>query len=128
MILGIGVDLVEVARIEQAIERHGDAFLHRIFTADEFAWCSKMKSPSPHFAARFAAKEAVSKAFGTGIGAQLGWLDIEVLRDDTGKPSVVLHGSGAIFAESRGVQAIHLSLSHTATFAVAQVVVEGDDI
>ena len=83
-----------------------------------------MKSPGPNYAARFAAKEAVSKAFGTGIGAQLGWLDIEVRRDDGGKPSIVLHGSGADFASARGAREIHLSLSHTATHAVAQVVIE----
>ena len=125
MILGIGVDLVEVARIEQAIERHGEAFLHRIFTADEIAWCAKMKSPAPHYAARFAAKEAVSKAFGTGIGADLGWRDIEVRRDASGKPAIVLHSGGADFAKARGARAIHLSLSHTAAYAVAQVVIEG---
>ena len=125
MILGIGVDLVEVARIEQSIARHGEAFLHRVFTADEIAYCAKMKSPAPHYAARFAAKEAVSKAFGTGIGAQLGWRDIEVRRDESGKPSIVLHGGGADFAKARGARTIHLSLSHTAACAVAQVVIEG---
>ena len=125
MILGIGVDLVEVARIEQSIARHEDAFLQRVFTADEIAYCAKMNSPAPHYAARFAAKEAVSKAFGTGIGADIGLLDIEVRRDESGKPSIVLHGGGGDFAKARGVRAIHLSLSHTAAHAVAQVVIEG---
>jgi holo-[acyl-carrier protein] synthase len=127
MILGIGVDLVEVARIEQAIARHGEPFLHRIFTADEIAYCSKMKSPAPHYAARFAAKEAVSKAFGTGIGAQLGWHDIEVRREESGKPSIILHGDGAALASARGAREIHLSLSHTTAYAVAQVVIDGGD-
>ena len=127
MILGIGVDLVDVARIERAIGRHGDAFFQRIFTADEIAYCSKMKSSAPHYAARFAAKEAVSKAFGTGIGADFGWLDIEVRRDDSGKPTIVLRGNAADFAKARGARAIHLSLSHTAAHAVAQVVIEGGE-
>jgi holo-[acyl-carrier protein] synthase len=125
MIVGIGVDLVEVVRIEQAIERNGDRFLNRVFTADEIAYCSKMKSPGPNYAARFAAKEAVSKAFGVGIGAQLGWLEIEVRRKESGEPFIVLLRDGADFASLRGARAIHLSLSHTATYAVAHVVVEG---
>ena len=124
MILGIGVDIVEVARIEQAIARHGDRFLQRVFIGDEIAYCAKMKSPAPNFAARFAAKEAVSKAFGTGIGAQLGWHEIEVRRKESGEPFIVLHGSGADFARLRGAEKIHLSLSHTAAYAVAQVVIE----
>ena len=125
MILGIGVDIVEVARIEQAIARHGQRFLHRIFTADEIAYCSKMKSPGPNYAARFAAKEAVSKAFGTGIGAPLGWHEIEVCRKESGEPFIALHGPGADFARQRGAGKIHLSLSHTAAYAVAQVVIAG---
>ena len=126
MILGIGVDIVEVARIEQSIARHGERFLHRVFTEEEIAYCSKMKSPGPNYAARFAAKEAVSKAFGTGIGAQLGWLEIEVRRRDNGAPFIALHGSGADFARARGAKEIHLSLSHTAAYAVAQVVIAAD--
>ena len=85
MILGIGVDLVEVERIDQSIERHGAHFLQRVFTEREIAYCSKMRTPGPHYAARFAAKEAVSKAFGTGIGASVGWLDIEVARKPSGE-------------------------------------------
>ena len=125
MILGVGVDIVEVVRIEQSIARHGDHFLQRIFTEDEIAYCSKMKSPGPNYAARFAAKEAVSKAFGVGIGAQLGWLEIEVRRKENGAPFIELHRGSAEFARIRGVREIHLSLSHTAAYAVAQVVIEG---
>ena len=128
MILGIGVDIVEVARIEQSIERHGERFLHRVFTKDEIAYCSKMRSPGPNYAARFAAKEAVSKAFGVGIGAQLGWLEIEVRRKESGEPFIKLHRSGAEFASVRGAGEIHLSLSHTAAYAVAQVVISGCEI
>jgi holo-[acyl-carrier protein] synthase len=79
-VLGIGVDLVEVARLEQSISRQGERFLRRVFTANEIAYCSAMKSPGPNYAARFAAKEAVAKAFGTGLGAQLSFQDIEVRR------------------------------------------------
>ncbi len=126
MILGIGVDLVEVERIERAIERDGAHFLDRVFTADEIAYCGKMRVPGPHYAARFAAKEAVSKAFGTGIGEHFNFLDIEVCREKSGAPFIVLHGNAAHFAQERGVRKTHLSLSHTAGSAIAQVVVETD--
>ena len=124
-ILGIGVDLVETARIGQSIGRHGEAFLRRVFTENEIAYCSAMKASAPHYAARFAAKEAVSKAFGTGIGAQAGWLEIEVRRKASGEPFIALHGEAAKLAKRRGVSAIRLSLSHTAHYAVAQVVITG---
>lgn len=125
MILGIGVDLVEVERIDRAIGQHGAHFLHRVFTENEIAYCAKMHAPGPHYAARFAAKEAVAKAFGTGIGERLGLLEIEVCRAESGAPFIVLHGPADVFAKERGVQKIHLSLSHTAGCAVAQVVLEG---
>ena len=125
MILGVGVDIVEVVRIERSIARHGDHFLQRVFTEGEIAYCSKVKSPGPNYAARFAAKEAVSKAFGVGIGAQLGWLEIEVCRKENGAPFIELRRGSAEFARIRGARAIHLSLSHTAAYAVAQVVIEG---
>ncbi len=125
MILGIGVDVVDVERIDQSIERHGGRFLDRVFSENEIAYCSKMRIPGPHYAARFAAKEAVSKAFGTGIGAQLSFLEIEVCHGESGAPLIVLHGPAAEFAQARGVRKIHVSLSHTATCAVAQVVIEG---
>ena len=123
MILGIGVDIVEVARIEESIARHGEHFLRRVFTEEEIAYCSKMKTPGPNYAARFAAKEAVSKAFGVGIGAELGWLEIEICRQENGAPFIALHGQAADFARLRGAGEIHLSLSHTAACAVAQVVI-----
>ena len=125
MILGIGVDLVEIERIDLAIERQGDHFLRRVLTDREIAYCSKMRTPGPNYAARFAAKEAVSKAFGTGIGERLGFLDIEVCHADSGAPFIVLHGPAAEFARERGVEKIHLSLSHTDKCAVAQIVIEG---
>ena len=128
MILGIGVDLVDVERIDRAIERHGEHFLHRVFTKNEIAYCAGMRAPGPHYAARFAAKEAVSKAFGTGIGERLGFQEIEVCREESGAPFIVLRGAAGEFARERGVQKIHLALSHTATHAVAQVVIEGADV
>lgn len=120
-ILGTGIDLVENARIAASIEKFGDAFLHRIFTVGEIAYCAPMRNPIPHYAARFAAKEAVSKAFGCGIGAELGWLDMEVIREATGAPTLLLHGAGRELAAQRCVNRIFLSLSHTENYAVASV-------
>ena len=92
MILGLGLDLVEVERVRAAVERQGEAFIERVLTPDEAAYCRFQAEPSIHIAARFAAKEAFSKAIGTGIGEGAGWRDIEVVRRDSGKPELVLHG------------------------------------
>jgi holo-[acyl-carrier protein] synthase len=124
-IIGIGVDIVETARIEASISRHGDRFLQRVFTAGEIAYCSGMKCAACHFAARFAAKEAVSKAFGTGIGEKMEWRDIEVQRKESGAPFLVLHGGAARMAEVGGVAEMLLSLSHSDQYAVASVVFQG---
>ncbi len=121
-ILGIGVDLVENARIAASQERFGEAFLNRVYHPAEREYCAAMRNPVPHLAVRFAAKEAVAKAFGTGIGGQIGFTDIEVTRDENGAPGVRLHGAGAELARQRGVGHIWLSLSHTEAYAVAQVV------
>lgn len=124
-IIGIGVDIVETARIEQSVARHGDRFLDRLFTADERRYCDAMSVPARCYAARFAAKEAVSKAFGTGIGADIEWLDIVVLRSPEGKPSIELRGAGRRLAERLGVSEVMLSMSHSDHYAVAQVVACG---
>jgi holo-[acyl-carrier protein] synthase len=124
-IIGIGVDIVETARIEQSIARHGDRFLDRLFTAEERKYCDAMSVPARCYAARFAAKEAVSKAFGTGIGAEIEWLDITVLRSPEGKPSIQLCGAGQQLAERLGVGDVMLSMSHSDHYAVAQVVACG---
>ena len=124
-IIGIGVDIVETARIEQSVARHGDRFLDRLFTADERRYCDSMSVPARCYAARFAAKEAVSKAFGTGIGADIEWLDIVVLRSPEGKPSIELRGAGQRLAERLGVNEVMLSMSHSDHYAVAQVVACG---
>ena len=124
-ILGTGIDLVENARIASSIEKFGDRFLERVFVASELAYCRPMRHPTPHYAARFAAKEAVAKAFGCGISERVGFTDIEVTRDAAGAPSIVLHGSARALAEERGVTRIFLSLSHTEHYSVAQVTLTG---
>src|ERR1700744_6622367 len=124
-IIGIGVDIVETARNTSSLDRHGDRFLARVFLDGERAYCGKMATPSQCYAARFAAKEAVSKAFGTGIGAMLGWLDIEVRRKASGEPFVVLHGEGARTAARLGITELRLSLSHSDHYAVAHALALG---
>ena len=125
MILGIGIDIIEVARIEASHERFGERFLNRILHPNEISYCLSHKAPAPFLAARFAAKEAISKAFGTGIGAQLSWQDLEIRRKESGEPFVVLHGKGKTLFESRGAKQLLVSLSHTANYAVATAVLEG---
>src|SRR5271170_1870465 len=94
MILGTGIDLIEVARIASSFEKFGERFVNRVLLPDEIAYCLSHKNPAPFLAVRFAAKEAISKAFATGIGAQLGWRDMEIRRKESGEPYVVLHGKG----------------------------------
>ena len=125
MILGTGIDLIEVARIAASFEKFGERFVNRVLVADEVAYCLAHKNPAPFLAARFAAKEAVSKAFGIGIGAQLGWQDIEIRRKESGEPFVVLHGKGAELFAARGAQRLHLSLTHTENYAAASAILEG---
>lgn len=125
MILGTGIDLIEVGRIAASYERFGERFLARILRPAEIAYCLSHAQPAPHLAARFAAKEAVSKAFGTGIGAELGWQDIEVARRASGEPHVVLHAKGLALLAARGGRGVHLSLTHTAAHAAAVAVLEG---
>jgi len=122
-ILGVGMDIVETKRIADSMERFGDRFLNRIFSEGEVAYARSMKQPQLHLAARFAAKEAISKAFGTGIGHVMGWRDLEIVREPSGAPRVVLHGKAEAFAKERGVQAVHISLSHTAEYGAASAVV-----
>lgn len=124
-IIGVGIDLVETARLASAIERHGARFLARIFTEGEQQYCGAMKIPEPFYAARFAAKEAISKSFGTGIGAQLGWLDIEIRRKATGEPFAVLSGAGAETARRLGIAEVRLTMSHTDHYAVAHALALG---
>jgi holo-[acyl-carrier protein] synthase len=123
MIFGIGIDVVENARVADAIRRHGDRFIEKIYQASEAEYCRKMKDPAPHFAVRFAAKEAVSKAFGTGFAGQFKWKDIEVRRKDTGEPFIVLHDGAAELAKRLGIASVLISLSHSQDYAVANALV-----
>jgi holo-[acyl-carrier protein] synthase len=123
-VLGIGVDIVETTRIEHSLARFGERFLYRVFTAGEIEYCQSMKYPARHFAARFAAKEAVSKAFGTGIGKSMRWKDIDVHREGSGQPFVVLDGGAKVLAAERNVTAVWVSLSHTEHNAAAMAVLE----
>ena len=125
MILGTGIDIIEVARVQASHERFGERFLNRILLADEIAYCLSHKMPGPFLAARFAAKEAISKAFGTGIGAQLGWRDMEIRRKESGEPFVVLHGKGRELFESRRAKQLLVSISHTDNYAAVTAVLEG---
>ena|SRR5258706_9649988 len=125
MILGVGIDIIEVTRIASSYERFGERFLNRILLPNEIAYCLKYKAPAPFLAARFAAKEAISKAFGTGIGAQLGWQDMEVARKESGEPYVILHEAGQKLLESRGGGRMLISLTHTQGYAAAVAILEG---
>jgi holo-[acyl-carrier protein] synthase len=126
MILGTGIDIIEVARIAASFEKFGERFVNRILLPDEIAYCLSHKRPAPFLAVRFAAKEAVSKAFGTGIGAALGWQDIEIRRKESGEPFVVLHGKGRELFAARGAQRLHVSLSHTEHYAAATAILEAE--
>jgi holo-[acyl-carrier protein] synthase len=124
VILGVGIDIIEVARIQGSYERFGERFLNRILHPNEIAYCLSHKVPAPFLAARFAAKEAISKAFGTGIGAQLGWQDMEVGRKESGEPFVILHEAGKKLLEERKARVVVISLSHTQEHAAAVAILE----
>ena len=125
MILGIGIDLVAVARIEKLRARRGQRGLQRLLTARELEHCLGQSASGPSLAARVAAKEAYYKAIGTGIGAHGGWRDVEVARRDNGRPLLILHGAAARHARERGVRRVHLALTHTGDVAAATVALEG---
>lgn len=123
-IAGVGIDLVEVARVRELLEKHGERFKARTFTAGEQVYCDGCADPAMHYAARFAAKEAAAKALGTGFAQGVSWLDIEVVREVSGRPGLRLHGQAAMRAELLLARGWHLSLSHTKELAQAQVVLE----
>ncbi len=125
MILGTGIDIIEVTRIAASFEKFGDRFVNRILLPEEIAYCLSHRRPAPFLAARFAAKEAISKAFGTGIGAHLGWQDMEIRRKESGEPFVILRGKGKILYEARAAKQLHVSLSHTENYAAATAILEG---
>lgn len=124
MIVGIGIDLVKIGRIEKAANGH-PGFLERVFTAKEREYCDRQKYPAQHYAARFASKEAVLKAFGTGMTAGMKWTDIEVLHGEGGGPIVNIFGAAKDLADLKGVKQVMLSYSHDEGYAVAQAVLVG---
>ena len=124
-ILGIGIDIIEVERIQKSFEKFGERFLKRILHPGEIKYCLSHRMPAPFLAARFAGKEAISKAFGTGIGAQLGWQDMEIGRKPSGEPFVILHNAGQKLLEARAGRTVLISLSHTQVHATAMAILEG---
>ena len=126
MIIGIGNDLAEVERIRRALENPhtGHRFRERVFTEGEQRYCERRRGKYESYAARFAAKEAVMKALGTGWGKNIGWREIEVLRQRGSRPEIVLHGKAKEHAEVLGITRFHLTLTHTAEYAEAQVIAE----
>ena len=124
-ILGVGLDLVEVARVRASVRRLGERFAQRVFTPDEIAYCAGRARKFEHLAARFAAKEATLKALGTGITGWASMQEVEVVHDAAGRPEIRLRGGVLRRARSLGVKATHLSISHTQGVAAAVVVLEG---
>jgi holo-[acyl-carrier protein] synthase len=119
MLVGLGADVIEVERIRGVLERQGERFLSRVFTQEEREYCSRMAQPHKHLAARFAAKEAVSKAFTTGIGAELGWKSVSVHHGSRNQPLVRLDDKGQALLKDAGATHVLLTLSHTDTVAMA---------
>jgi holo-[acyl-carrier protein] synthase len=124
MIIGTGIDLAEIKRIQQSMDRYGARFLDRVYTATEQAYCSRKRNAAESFAARFAAKEAGAKALGTGISFGVSWREIEVVRLPGGRPTLRFHGRAAQIAAHLGVTRSALSLTHTTELAMASVVLE----
>jgi holo-[acyl-carrier protein] synthase len=124
LIVGLGVDITEVDRIQSAIETSGERFLRRIYTPAERAYCEQFKNKYERFAGRFAAKEAAMKALGTGWRRGVRWVDFEVVREAGGRPTISLGGAAKEIAAQLGVQRISLSITHTAAQALAQVIFE----
>ena len=124
MIVGTGIDIAEVPRIRQSIERFGDRFLQRVFTDGEIRYCDSKANRFERYAARFAAKEAAMKALGTGWNHGVRWRDCEVIRMPGGRPTIAFHGKAGEFAAKLGTKNAALSITHTAEHAFAQVILE----
>jgi holo-[acyl-carrier protein] synthase len=125
-ILGTGIDIVECLRIAQMIERHGELFITRVYTDAEIEYCTTRKAATQHYSGRWAAKEAVLKALGTGWRRGISWRDIEIRNDRNGAPIVNLRGGARDVMEKAGIRRLHVSISHCRSFAVAHVVAEGE--
>ena len=126
MNIGIGIDIVNITRIDHVIKKWRDKFLHRVFTKKEINYCVNKKFPSQHFAIRFAAKEAFLKALGMGMRAGIPWNHIEVINTSMGRPSMELHSKAKETCRRRKIKNIHLSLSHDGDYGVALVILEGE--
>ena len=124
MIIGLGMDLVETTRMQASIDRFGDTFLERFLLPAELEFCKSHRHPLTHIAARFAAKEAAAKAFGTGIGESIGWHNIEIGRKPSGEPFLILHEKALKLFQERGGKGTHVSLTHTEHYAAAVVILE----
>ena len=124
MIIGSGIDLTEIGRIQQSMDRYGKRFLNRVYTPAEQAYCLRKRNSAESFAARFAAKEAAAKALGTGISNGVNWLEIEVVREPSGRPNIQFHGRAAEIAQRLGVAHAALSITHTSSLAMASVLLE----
>ncbi|HYA24183.1 MAG TPA: holo-[acyl-carrier-protein] synthase [Terriglobales bacterium] len=124
MIVGSGIDIAEVPRIAQSIQRFGERFIRRVFTEGEIRYCDPKANRVERYAARFAAKEAAMKAIGTGWNQGVTWRDVEVCRMPGGRPTIKFHGKAAEFADKLGARHVALSISHTEQFAIAQVILE----
>ncbi len=124
MIVGSGIDMVEIGRIQQTMDRYGKRFLDRVYTEEEQAYCLRKKKAAESLAARFAAKEAGAKALGTGISFGVSWLEFEVVREPSGRPALKFHGRAAQIAGHLGVARAALSITHTGALAMASVVLE----
>ena len=125
MIVGIGIDLVDIPRIERVLARHGERARERLFTGGEMEYCNTAARPAESFAARFAAKEAFFKAVRTGWGQGVNWTDVEVVSSPEGAPGLRLHGGARVRADALGVRGVHLSLTHTSDVAAAFLILEG---
>lgn len=124
MIVGTGVDIAEVGRIRESVERFGNRFLHRVFTQGEIEYCERKANRFESYAARFAAKEAAMKALGTGWNHGIRWRDVEVVRPKGQRPTVQFHGLAAELAQKMGAKNIALSITHTSEQALAHVIIE----
>jgi holo-[acyl-carrier protein] synthase len=124
MIIGSGIDLVEIGRIQQSMDRYGRRFLDRVYTSGEQEYCLRKRKSAESFAARFAAKEAGAKALGTGISHGVSWLEIEIVREPSGRPNLHFRGRAAQIATRLGVAHAALSITHTAELAMASVLLE----
>lgn len=125
MIFGIGLDIIDVKRIRQIHERWGDRFLKKFLRPGEIEYCLSARDSAPGIAARFAGKEAISKAFGTGIGGKVNWRDIEIINDEKGRPMVKLHGAAKILLLEMGGKEVQVSLSHSEGQAAAMALLQG---